>query len=51
MLPFPILETRMIFYVLRLLNLILANSLHLPLSMFPFVLDVETLMLMLFMIT
>jgi hypothetical protein len=37
MLPFPILEIRMIFYVLRLLNLILANPLHLPLSMFPFV--------------
>jgi wobble nucleotide-excising tRNase len=35
----------------RLLNLILANPLHLPLSMSLFVLDVEMLMLMLFIIT
>jgi hypothetical protein len=51
MLPFPILEITMIFYVLRLLNLILANPLHLPLSMLLFALDVEMLTLMLFMIT
>jgi hypothetical protein len=50
MLPFPILEIKMTFYVLRLSNLILANPLHLPLSMSLFVLDVETLTLMLFMI-
>jgi hypothetical protein len=50
MLPFSILEIRMIFCVLRLLNLILANPLHLPLSMLIFVLDVEILTLMLFMI-
>jgi hypothetical protein len=45
------LRSEMTFYMLRLLNKKLANPLHLPLSMFPFALDVETLMLMLFMIT
>jgi DNA repair exonuclease SbcCD ATPase subunit len=35
----------------KIVELNLANPLHLPLSMFPFVLDVETLILMLFMIT
>jgi hypothetical protein len=35
----------------KIVELKLANPLHLPLSMFPFVLDVEILMLMLFMIT
>jgi hypothetical protein len=43
------LEITMIFYMLRLLNLILANPLHLPLSMSLFALDVEILTLMLFM--
>jgi hypothetical protein len=50
MLPFLILEITMIFYVLRSLNLIHANPLHLPLSMLLFALDVEMLTLMLFMI-
>jgi hypothetical protein len=45
------LRDKMIYCVLRLLNLILANPLHLPLSMSLFALDVEMLILMLFMIT
>jgi hypothetical protein len=50
MLQFPILEITMIFYVLRLLNLMLANPLHLPLSMSLFALDVKMLTMMLFLI-
>jgi hypothetical protein len=42
---------RMLFYMLILLNKIFANPLHLVLIMLLFVLDVETLMLILFMIT
>jgi hypothetical protein len=45
------LRDKMIYCVLRLLNLILANPLHLPLNILLFALDVEMLTLMLFMIT
>jgi predicted RNase H-like nuclease (RuvC/YqgF family) len=45
------LRDKMIYCVLKLLNLILANPLHLLLNMLLFALDVEMLILMLFMIT
>jgi hypothetical protein len=48
---FPMLEMKMPYYMLRLMNYMPSNPLHLVLIMLLFVLDVEILMLMLFMIT